>query len=202
MSRHSIFLAGLAAAAVAVAAPVALAGPDHGAADRPPAHSTAAKAKAERAAAAAARAERLRGKRGTVAVQVRACVISDAIQTGAPDALQTTVGLRVLAGNAHARRAGLLRGTEFTVKLDGTIVRLVGKARKQEGTRVRLPRIGTFENLDRGDVVTVRTRVARTAKRQPVAQWDTFGTWRSAVDHGPVRPRVCPDTAPAPAPAT
>ncbi|MEQ9337599.1 MAG: hypothetical protein RJQ03_10440, partial [Miltoncostaeaceae bacterium] len=127
--------------------------------------------------------------------------IADAAQAGRAEDLVTSAGLRVLAANAHARRAGLRRGTEFTAVLDGTSIRLVGAARRQDGTRVRLPRLGTFDDLDRGDVVTLGTRVSRTPKGQPVMQWDAFGAWRAAADRGPVRPRICPDPPAEPVPA-
>ena len=42
-----------------------------------------------------------------------------------------------------------------------TKIRLVGKARKLEGSTTKLPRIGTWDNLDAGDVITVRYRVKR-----------------------------------------
>src|SRR5262245_45932616 len=79
------------------------------------------------------------------------------------DATETAVNLSVLHANRHGRRA-LNGATTFTATLNAdTKIRLVGKARKapEGSTEKRLPRIGTWDNLDTGDVVTIRYRAKR-----------------------------------------
>jgi hypothetical protein len=129
---------------------------------------------------------------------VNACVTADATETG--------VALKVLSANRHMRRAlgdGPARGKELTAALDATTrIRLVGKARKApEGSGLKkLPKVGTWDNLDAGDVVTVRYRVKRGT-----ALADLGPAWK-VTDRGP-RAKRCPlppkaETPPAtPAPA-
>jgi len=110
---------------------------------------------------------------------LNACVTADATATG--------VELKVLSANRHMRDV-LDGATTFSAKLDATtFVRLVGKARFQpEGSTPKLlPRIGSWEDLDTGDVVTVRYRVKRglDAASMPAA-------WR-VIDHGPFA-KKCP----------
>jgi len=111
------------------------------------------------------------------------------------DATETAVNLSVLSANHHARKA-LAGATTFTATLDAnTKIRLVGKARKapEGSTEKRLPRIGTWDNLDTGDVVTVRYRVKRGTL---VA--DLGPAWK-VTDHGPF-PKKCPVPVPDPKP--
>jgi hypothetical protein len=155
---------------LALAAPVALAGP--------PGTTTGPAGKPETKPVAP------QAKKGKLMIVVRACVTQDATKD--------QVAARVLSSNAHAKRAGLTKKEPFTADLgDETKILLVGKARKQQGTTVRLPRIGDWDHLDTGDVVTLRIRVARTQRGTTPAQWDTFGAWDRVVDNGPIRPRIC-----------
>jgi hypothetical protein len=130
---------------------------------------------------------------------VNACVTADATESG--------VALKVLSANRHMRRAlgdGPARGTEFTASLDATTrIRLVGKARKapDDSGMKRLPKVGGWDDLDAGDVVTVRYRVKRGTAL------DDLGPAWKVTDRGPF-PRKCPlpgpkaETPPAtPAPA-
>jgi hypothetical protein len=108
---------------------------------------------------------------------VNACVTADATETA--------VDLKVLSANRHARKA-LAGATTFTATLSAdTKIRLVGKARKVEGSTTKLPRIGTWDNLDTGDVVTVRYRVKRGT-----ALADQGPVWK-VTDRGPF-PKKCP----------
>jgi len=114
---------------------------------------------------------------------IHACVTADATETG--------VDLSVLYANRHARRA-LDGATTFTATLDAnTRIRLVGKARNadERSTRKRSPRIGTWDDLNAGDIVTVRYRVARGTALADL------GPARKVTDHGP-RPKRCPVAAP------
>lgn len=100
------------------------------------------------------RPEKAKGPKGTHHL-LHACVVADATAPG--------VDLSVLGGNRHMRR--VLDGADtFTAKLDAdTFVRLVGRARHQHegGTPERLPKIGTYADLEAGDRVIVRFRAAR-----------------------------------------
>ncbi|MGE0028698.1 MAG: hypothetical protein AB7O78_04765 [Thermoleophilia bacterium] len=103
------------------------------------------------------------------------------------DATETAVNLSVLHANRHARRA-LDGATTFTATLNvDTKIRLAGKARKapEGSTEKRLPRIGTWDNLDAGDVVTIRYRAPRGTL---VAD---LGPAAKVTDHGP-RAKKCP----------
>jgi hypothetical protein len=176
--KRTALVAGLSlalAAPVALAAPPTTTGPAVPAAGKPETKPVAPQA-----------------KKGSVLVLVRACVTADATAADAP------LAATVLSSNAHAKRAGLTRKTAFTADVSGAKIVLVGKARKQAGTVVRLPRIGGWDNLDQGDVVTLRIRVARTPRGETPAQWATFPTWTSVVDNGPIKRRVCPPAPPAP----
>jgi hypothetical protein len=105
------------------------------------------------------------------------------------DATETGVDLKVLSANHPARKA-LAGATTFTATLNAdTQIRLVGKARKVEGSKVKLPKVGTWDNLDAGDVVTVRYRVARGT-----AVADLGPAWK-VTDRGPF-PKKCPVPAP------
>jgi len=116
---------------------------------------------------------------------VNACVTAAATETG--------VDLKVLSANRHARKA-LAGATAFTATLGAeTKIRLVGKARTVEGSTTKLPRIGTWDNLDTGDVVTVRYRVKRGT-----ALADLGPVWK-VTDRGPF-PKKC--TVPDPKPET
>ena len=162
MRRTPYLLAALSLAVVATPATLA-AHPSH------PADGVKAPAKAK-------------APKGTLHL-VNACVTSDATATG--------VELKVLTANRHMRDV-LDGATTLSAKLDATTkIRLVGKARFQpEGsTPKRLPRIGTWDQLDAGDVVTVRYRVARglDAAALPAA-------WK-VTDHGPFA-KKCPVPAP------
>lgn len=99
--------------------------------------------------------EKAKGPKGTHHL-LHACVVND-------DATESGVDLSVLGGNRHMRR--VLDGAElFTAKLDGdTIVRLVGKARHlpEGSTPKRLPKIGSYADLEAGDRVIVRFRAER-----------------------------------------
>jgi hypothetical protein len=128
--------------------------------------------------------ERAKGPKGTHHL-LNACVTADATATG--------VELGVLSANRHMRDV-LDGATTFRAKLDETtLIRLVGKARFQpEGsTPTKLSKTGTWEHLDRGDVVTVRYRVdrGRDAASMPAA-------WR-VIDHGPFA-KKCPVPATPP----
>jgi hypothetical protein len=110
-----------------------------------------------------------------------ACVTADATETG--------VDLKVLSAN-HAARKSLAGATTFTATLNAdTQIRLVGKARRIEGSKQKKPRIGTWDDLDAGDVVTVRYRVARGT-----AVADLGPAWK-VTDRGPF-PKKCPVPAP------
>jgi hypothetical protein len=161
------------------AAPIALSAPPGTPADRPAA--VVAKAVPKPAVKA-------KGNQGRVLLLVRACVTVDA--TEQPREVKATV----LSSNAHARRGGLKRSTPFTAKLEGAKVTLVGKARKQSGTTAKLPRLGDWDSLVTGDVITLRVRADRTPRGTKPVQWDAkaFPSWASVVDSGPIRPRVCP----------
>jgi hypothetical protein len=128
--------------------------------------------------------ERAKGPKGTHHL-LNACVVADATATG--------VELGVLSANRHMRDV-LDGATTFSAKLDETtLIRLVGKARFQpEGsTPTKLAKVGTWADLDRGDVVTVRYRVdrGRDAASMPAA-------WR-VVDRGPFA-KKCPVPATPP----
>jgi hypothetical protein len=120
---------------------------------------------------------------------VNACVTADATETG--------VALKVLSANRHMRDAlggGHARGKELTASLDATTkIRLVGKARTApKGSTVKkLPKVGTWDDLDAGDVVTVRYRVKRGT-----AAADLGPAWK-VTDRGPKTKR-CPIAEPAP----
>lgn len=119
-----------------------------------------------------------KGPKGTLHL-FNACVTADATEAG--------VDLKVLSANRHARKA-LDGATTFTAELDATTkIRLVGKARKApEGSdQKKLPKVGTWDNLDKDDVVTVRYRVKRGTL---VA--DLGPAWR-VTDRGPF-PKKCP----------
>ena len=102
------------------------------------------------------RPRKARGPKGTHHL-LHACVRTDATLESAE------LDLGVLGGNRHMRR--VLDGeTSFSAKIDdATVVRLVGKARiAPEGSATRrLPKIGTFADMDAGDRVIVRFRAAR-----------------------------------------
>ena len=116
------------------------------------------------------------GPKGTLHL-VNACVTADATETG--------VDLKVLSANHHARKA-LAGATTFTATLGAdTTIRLVGKARKVEGGTTKLPKAGTWDSLDAGDVVTVRYRVKRGT-----ALADLGPVWK-VTDRGPF-PKKCP----------
>jgi hypothetical protein len=129
--------------------------------------------------------ERHKDHRGTHHL-LHACVISDATATG--------MELRVLGGNRHMR--DVLDGAEtFSAKLDdATFVRLVGKARFLPAGREpgKLPRIGTFDDLDAGDRVIVRFRAKRglDADELPAAF--------KVIDRGPVARCAPPAEEPPP----
>lgn len=140
-------------------------------------------------------AKKARGPKGRHHL-AHACVVSDATATG--------VELRVLRGNRHMRRAldGKLRGEVFTAKLDTeteatertTRIRLVGKARHQlpEGSDLkRLPKVGTYEDLDAGDRVVVRFRAPRGT---PAAELPEAFV---VIDRGPAK-RCAPEAPEAP----
>jgi hypothetical protein len=115
---------------------------------------------------------------------LNACVIADATATG--------VDLRVLSANRHMRDV-LDGATTFSAKLDAaTKIRLVGKARAlpKGSTPKRLPKIGTWDNLDLGDRVTVRWRVepGLDAASMPAA-------WK-VTDRGPSKKCALPTTEP------
>jgi hypothetical protein len=118
--------------------------------------------------------------KGKLLIVVRACVTEDATAKA--------VKARVLSSNAHARRAQLKRGVDFTADIEGTKIALVGKGRVP-GTSGKASRVGGWDNLDKGDVVTMRIRVGRTS---PLTQWGAFGSWAGVVDNGPIRKKVCP----------
>jgi hypothetical protein len=165
MRRTPLLIA--AVSLVAAAAPAALlANPSDGKGKAPEAHPpTTAK-----------------GPKGTLHL-FNACVTADATETG--------VDLKVLSANHPARKA-LAGATTFTATLNAdTQIRLVGKARRApEGSDVKkLPRIGTWDNLDAGDVVTVRYRVKRGT-----ALADLGPAWK-VTDRGPF-PKKCPVPAP------
>jgi hypothetical protein len=102
------------------------------------------------------RPAKAKGPKGTHHL-LHACVRTDATLKS------SELDLGVLGGNRHMRR--VLGGeTSFSAKIDdATVVRLVGKARiAPEGSATRrLPKIGTFADLDAGDRVIVRFRAAR-----------------------------------------
>lgn len=117
---------------------------------------------------------------------VHACVVSDATMD--------SVELKVLGGNRHMRRAldGEAKGAMFTAKLDTetavtgwtTRIRLVGRARYQlpEGSDLkRLPKMGTYEDLDQGDRVIVRFRAPRGTKAADLPE--AF----KVIDRGPAK---------------
>jgi hypothetical protein len=115
-----------------------------------------------------------------------ACVTADATETAVP--------VSVLHANRHGRRA-LNGATTFTATLDAnTKVRLVGKARKapEGSTEKRLPRIGTWDNLDAGDAVTIRYR----AKRGTLVA--DLGPAAKITDHGPRKKCLVPVKDPKP----
>lgn len=171
---------------VAAATPAALiAHPSDGSKGKAPEVSQAAKAK---------------GPKGALHL-FNACVTADAAakDDGA------SVDLKVLSANHHARKV-LAGATTFTATIGpDTKIRLVGKARiaPEGSTEKKLPKAGTWENLDQGDVVTVRYRVARGTTL------DTLGPAWKVTDRGPFA-KKCPvpasaaeptTQAPAPAPA-
>ena len=129
--------------------------------------------------------ERAKGPKGTHHL-LKACVTVD-------PTTPTVVELAVLSANRHMR--DVLHGaTTFSAKLDeATRIRLVGKARfsPEGGTPGKLSKTGSWEDLDRGDVVTVRYRVerGRDAASMPPA-------WR-VIDHGPFA-KKCPVPATPP----
>ena len=113
-----------------------------------------------------------KGPKGTHYL-LRACVTAEGTQTG--------VALDVLGGNRHMRRA-LAGAKTFTAKIDaGTVIRLVGRARHLPEGSVpkRLPKLGTYADLDIGDRLTVRFRAPRGT-----ASADLPAAFR-IVDHGP-----------------
>lgn len=186
--KHSALVVGVSLL-VAGGAGIAVAAPG-GAGDPGPPASVAERVAAKKAALRARAAAR------PVTHVVRACVTADAVRAGSGDATTTTVATRVLAVNAHARRAlGLRRGADFTAGIDGARVRLVGRARVQpDGPR--LPRIGSWDHVDTGDVVTVRFRAPRNATAAD------FPQAALVIDHGQIRPRICPPAPSAPVPAS
>ena len=121
---------------------------------------------------------------------LKACVTADATADATAGATAAVVKLKVLSANRHMR--DVLDGeTMFTAKLDETTrIRLVGKARfsPEDG---KLSKIGSWTDLDEGDVVTVRYRVERgeVAASMPAA-------WR-VIDHGPFA-KKCPVLATTP----
>jgi len=182
--KRSVLAAGLSLA-IAGATGVAVAAPGAPQGNVPP--SVAEKVAAKKAEARARVAAR------PVLHVLRACVTADATQQGAGDAATTTAAATLLSQNAHARRAlGLKRGDEFTARI-GANVRLVGRARVQEGTTERLPIAGSWENLEQGDVITIRVRAPRNVSAA------AFPAANLVIDHGPIRPAACP---PAEAPET
>jgi hypothetical protein len=128
-----------------------------------------------------------------------ACVVADARSEG--DAEKTdTVDLKVLSANRHMRDVlggGPAKGKTFTADITGTAIRLVGKARFQPdgGPKAKLPKVGTWENLEAGDFVTVRYRVKRGT-----ALADIGSVWK-LTDRGPF-PKKCPVPVPDPKPET
>jgi hypothetical protein len=127
-----------------------------------------------------------KGPKGTHYL-LRACVIAPGASTG--------VDLGVLGGNRHMRRA-LDGATTFTAKIDAnTVIRLVGRARHlPEGSDPkRLPKIGTYADLQPGDWLTVRFRAPRGTKSA-----DLPAAFK-IIDHGPSKKCAAPK-APDPKP--
>ena len=125
-----------------------------------------------------------KGPKGTHYL-LRACVTAEGTATG--------VALDVLGGNRHMRRA--LDGAKtFTAKIDAdTVIRLVGRARHLPEGSVpkRLPKLGTYADLDIGDRLTVRFRAPRGT-----ASADLPAAFR-IVDHGPSK-KCAPPADPKP----
>jgi hypothetical protein len=118
---------------------------------------------------------------------IRACVTQDASANA--------VQIKVLSANAHARKNGAKKSlAPFDVDITGAKVTLVGEARIQQGTKVKLPKLGSYENLTQGDVITLRARAPRGTAVTSVV-------FTSVVDNGPIRPKVCPPAAAPSAPA-
>jgi hypothetical protein len=116
---------------------------------------------------------------------INACVTADAAEN--PDTKVIGVDLKVLSANRHARNA-LAGATTFTATLDDTTkIRLVGKARvaPEGSTEKKLPKVGNWDNLDAGDVITVRYRVKRGT-----ALADLGPVWK-VTDRGPFA-KKCP----------
>lgn len=121
--------------------------------------------------------------------KLRTMHLAQACVVAAPD--DDGVDLKVRSVNAHMRRA-LAGERTFTAKIgEGTLIRLVGKARRGDDG-VRLPKIGGAEHLAPGDWVTVQIRAPRrtAAAALPAAF--------RIIDHGPGRKCAVPAPAPAP----
>src|SRR4051794_26452021 len=163
MRRTPLLIA--AVSLVAAATPAALlAHPSEGKGTRPEAHPPVT----------------AKGPKGTLHL-FNACVTADATETG--------VDVKVLSANHPARKA-LAGATTFTATLNAdTHVRLVGKARRIEGSTEKKPRTGTWDDLDAGDVVTLRYRVARGTALADL------GPVSKVTDRGPF-PKKCPVPAP------
>jgi hypothetical protein len=177
MRSRSALLALSLAVAVAPAA-LAHGGPKSG--DHP---------KPEPPAAGAAKPDGSHTGKPATSPKLRTMHLAQACVVAAPD--EDGVDLRVLSVNAHMRRA-LAGGRTFTAKIgDGTLIRLVGKARRGDDG-ARLPRIGAAEHLAPGDWVTVQIRAPRrtAAAGLPAAF--------RIIDHGPGRRCAVPAPAPAP----
>lgn len=160
------------AAPVALAAPPTTTGPASPAAGKPETKPVTPQAK---------------GKAKTLYL-IRACVTADATSD--------SVSIEVLSSNAHARKAGAVRKAAFNANIATAKVALVGKARVQQGTKIKLKKEGDYTSLTKGDFIVLRARVARGTDATAVS-------WTSVVDNGPIRPKLCPTTTPAaPAPAT
>jgi hypothetical protein len=117
---------------------------------------------------------------------LNACVTADANATG--------VELGVLSANRHMRDV-LDGATTFSAKLDETTrIHLVGKSRfsHEHGSSRKHSKSGSWEDLDAGDVVTVRYRAKRglDAASMPAA-------WR-VIDHGPFAKKCPVSTTPPP----
>jgi hypothetical protein len=166
--KRTAWIAGLS---LMVAAPIAFAAPPPGITTGSSA-TVAAKPETKPVAAQA--------KKGKLLIVVRACVTDDASASA--------LNARVLSSNAHAKRADLKKGVNFTAEIDTTTkVALVGKGRIP-GTTGKLSRVGDWQKLNEGDVVTLRIRVGKTS---PLTKYSAFGPWASVIDHGPIRPQVC-----------
>jgi hypothetical protein len=132
--------------------------------------------------------DKAKGPKGALHL-VNACVTAGAEEDAETKAV--TLDLKVLSANRHMRDAlggGHARGKTFTATIDAsTVIRLVGKARvaPEGSTEKKLPRFGSWDSLDTGDVVTVRYRVKRGT-----AVADLGPAWK-VTDRGPFA-KKCP----------